>query len=76
MTHEYTINVQQVEELQTIGNREELENIFDRARRTVIGGGIVVLERRSPGGEVSRFDELTTEDDLTGYQQQVFKYMD
>lgn len=76
MTHEYTINVQQVEELQTIGNRDELEQIFDRARRTVIGGGIVVLVRRSPGGEVSKFDELTTEDDLATYQQQVFKYME
>ncbi|WP_132052214.1 hypothetical protein [Pseudocnuella soli] len=76
MTHEYTINVQQVEELQTIGNRDELESIFEKARRIVVGGGIVVLERRSPGGEVSKFDELSTEEDLATYQQQVLKYMD
>lgn len=76
MTHEYTIDVQQVEELQTIGNRDELENIFEKARRMVVGGGIVVLERRSPSGAVSKFDELTTEEDLAAYQQQVLKYMD
>jgi hypothetical protein len=76
MTHEYTINVQQVEDLQTIGNREELESIFEKARHMVVGGGIVVLERRSPGGEVSRFEEISTEGDLAAYQQQVFKYMD
>jgi hypothetical protein len=76
MTHEFSINVQQVEELQTIGNRDELESIFDKARRMVVGGGIVVLERHSPGGEVSRFEEISTEADLASYQQQVFKYLD
>ncbi len=76
MTHEYTINVQEIEALQTIANREELESIFEKARRTVIGGGIVVLERRSPSGEVSRFEELSTETDLAGYQERVFKYLD
>lgn len=75
MTQEYTINVQEVEELQTIGDRDALELLFDRARRTVIGGGIVVLVRRSPGGEEARFDELSTEADLDQYRQQVFRYL-
>ena len=75
MNHEFTINVQEVEELQTIGNTEALEQMFEKARRMVVGGGAVVLVRKSPGGEMSRFDELTNEDDLTQYQQQVFKYL-
>lgn len=74
-TMEYTINVQEVEQLQTIGDTEALEQIFDRARRTVIGGGVVVLVRISPGGEVSRFDELTNESDLSEYRSRVFRYL-
>ncbi len=76
MTTEYTINVQEVEALQTIRDTDALELLFERARRTVIGGGTVILQRVSLGGEVSRFDELTNEADLERYRQQVFRYLD
>ncbi len=76
MTTEYTINVQEVETLQTIRDTDALELLFERARRTVIGGGTVILQRVSLGGEVSRFDELTNEADLERYRQQVFRYLD
>jgi hypothetical protein len=75
MTMDYTINVQEVEQLQTIENIDALEQIFDRARRTIIGGGIVLLVRVSEGGEVSRFDEITNEADLAAYRQRVFLYL-
>lgn len=76
MTLEYTINVQDIEHLQTIRDTDALEQIFDRARRTVIGGGGVVLVRVSPGGEISRFDELSNEADLAAYRERIFKYLD
>ncbi|OLY94064.1 hypothetical protein SAMN05444008_110127 [Cnuella takakiae] len=75
MTLEYTIDVQQVEHLQTIGDTDALEQMFERARRTVIGGGVVLLVRVSPSGEVSRFDELGNESDLEAYRTRVFKYL-
>lgn len=76
MNMEYTIDVQQVEQLQTIADTDALEQIFDRARRTVIGGGVVLLIRTAGSGEVSRFDELSNEADLETYRSQVFKYLD
>lgn len=76
MNMEYTIDVQQVEQLQTIADTDALEQIFDRARRTVIGGGVVQLIRTAASGEVSRFDEIGNEADLETYRSQVFKYLD
>lgn len=70
MNLEYTINVQEVEDLQTINDREALEAIFERARRTVVGGGAVLLVRKG-----TKFEELTAEGDLEAYRQQVFKYL-
>lgn len=76
MTMEYTINVQEIEHLQTIGDTDALEQIFDRARRTIIGGGLIILVRVSPGGEQSRFDELSNEADLADYRQRILRYLD
>lgn len=76
MNLEFTINVQEVEALQTIGDTDALEIIFDKARRTVIGGGLVLLVRPLADGTVSKFDEISNEDDLAAYRQQVFKYLD
>lgn len=75
MTPEFSINVQEVEQLQTVGDTGALEQLFEKARRMVIGGGSVVLERVSPGGEVSRFDSITSEADLETYRRQVFRYL-
>ena len=76
MTMEYTINVQEVEHLQTIKDTEALEQIFERARRTIIGGGTVLLVRVSTDGAVSQFDELSNEEDLAAYHERVFLYLD
>lgn len=72
---EFTINVSDVEELQTIKNLDELNKIFARAQSTVIQGGSVVLVRGTSSGEEYKFDELTTEADVENYKQAVFKYL-
>jgi len=72
---DYKINVAEIEELQTIRNTVQLETIFDRARSTVVQGGLVYLVRRSADGSTSKFDEISTEEDLARYKQSVFKYL-
>ena len=72
---EYTINVSEVEDLQTISNVAELNKMFARAQSTVVQGGTVVLVRRTPDGPVYKFDEITTEADVENYKQMVFKYL-
>jgi len=72
---EYTIDVNAVEDLQTINNLAELNQMFARAQSTVVQGGIVVLARRTPGGTVVKFDEITTEGDLENYKETVLKYV-
>ncbi len=71
----FTINVSQIEELQTIKDLEELDRIFQRARSTVVQGEKVELIRSHQDGRNDKFDELTTEDDLERYRQDVFKYL-
>lgn len=72
---EYTINVSEVEDLQTISNVAELSQMFARAQSTVVQGGTVILVRRTPDGSVYKFDEITTEADVENYKQMVFKYL-
>lgn len=72
---EYTINVNEVEDLQTISNAAELDQIFARAQSTVVQGGTVLLVRRAPDGSKYTFDEMTTEADIENYKQTVFKYL-
>ena len=72
---EYTINVSEVEDLQTISNVAELNKMFARAQSTVVQGGTVFLVRRTPDGSVYKFDEITTEADVENYKQMVFKYL-
>jgi hypothetical protein len=72
---EYLINVSEVEELQMINNTIELEQMFTRAKSTVVQGGTVVLARKYADGRFEHFDELSTEVDLDAYRQSVFKYL-
>jgi hypothetical protein len=72
---EYIINVGEIENLQMINDIAGLDAIFQRAKRNVIGGASVVLVRKERSGEVSRFDELSTPDDLETYRKQVYKYL-
>lgn len=72
---EYIINVSQVEDLQMTNNKDELGQMFTRAKSTVIQGGTVILTRKYSDGRIENFDELTTEADLDEYRQTVFKYL-
>ena len=72
---EFIINVTEIEDLQMTSNTADLEQMFARAKSTVIQGGTVVLTRKYADGRTENFDELTTEADLEAYRQSVFKYL-
>jgi hypothetical protein len=72
---DYTINVTQIEELQTIRDTNELEIILGRAKTAVVNGAKVLLVRKEVSGEVNRFDEIDTLEDLETYRETVFKYL-
>jgi hypothetical protein len=72
---EYVIDVSRIEELQTLSDKVELENIFFRAKSTIVNGEKVLLIRRDKKGRSEKFDELNTEDELEKYRQRVFKYL-
>jgi len=72
---DYKINVTQIEELQTISNTDELENIFTRAKSAIINGAKVILVRKEASGKENKFDEIDTLDALESYKAGVFKYL-
>ncbi len=73
--NDYTINVTQIEELQTINNIDELENIFTRAKSAIVNGAKVILVRKEASGKANKFDEIDTLDTLEAYKKGVFKYL-
>ncbi len=72
---EYTINVSEVEDHQTISNVAELNKMFARAQSTVVQGGTIILVRRTADGSIYKFDKITTEADLENYKETIFKYL-
>lgn len=72
---DYIINVGQIEELQMINDINGLDNIFQRAKRILVGGGLVALVRQQRSGQVDRFEEFSTLDDFEAYQKNVYKYL-
>lgn len=72
---DYTINVAQIEELQTVNNTDQLEKIFARAKSAVVNGAKVILTRKEASGKVNKFDEMDTLEELEKYRNNVFKYL-
>ncbi len=72
---DYIINVNDIEEWQTINNMIELERVFDRAKQAIVNGKSVLLTRRQHSGNIEKFDELRTLDELTDYKDRVYKYL-
>lgn len=72
---DYIINVSQVEDLQMINDIAGLDTIFQRAKRTIVGGGIVAVVRQQRRGQVDRFEEFSTLEDLEAYRKNVYKYL-
>lgn len=72
---DFIINVTHIEELQTINDIQSLDQVFQRAKRIIVGGGAVALVRQHRSGQSDKFDELSTLDDLEQYKQNVYKYL-
>jgi hypothetical protein len=72
---EYVIDVAQIEELQTIGNTNELDKIFERAKQTIVNGERVLLVRKKLNQAPEKFDAFTTLEELAQYKKQVYKYL-
>lgn len=73
---DYIINVGKVEEWQTIKDIAALDEVFQRARRTLVGGGTVALVREQRNGESYRFEAFTNLEDFEAYKKNVYKYLD
>lgn len=72
---DYIINVGQIEDLQMINDIAGLDTIFQRAKRALVGGGIVALVRQQRSGQVDRFEEFSTLEELEAYKKNVYKYL-
>jgi hypothetical protein len=73
---DYIINVGKIEEWQMIKDIQSLDEAFRRAKITLVGGGTVALVRELRNGEVYRFEEFTSLEDLAQYRKNVYKYLD
>ena len=72
---EYKIDVTKIEELQMMKDSHELENIFSRAKSTIVNGEKVILLRSSAKAPAEKFDEFTTLEELEKYRQRIFRYL-
>ena len=73
---DYIINVGKVEEWQTIKDLTALDEVFQRAKRTLVGGGTVALVREQRNGDSYRFEEFSNLEDFEKYKKNVYKYLD
>jgi hypothetical protein len=72
---DFIISVSKVEEWQMTNDVTELDNLFQRAKRVLVGGGTVALVRQQRSGESYRFEEFTNLEDFEQYKKNVFKYL-
>ena len=72
---EYIISVGKVEEWQMTNDIAALDRVFERAKRVLVGGGIVALVREQRSGQVYRFEEFSTLEDFEIYRRGVYKYL-
>lgn len=72
---DFIISVNKVEEWQMVNDVAELNNLFFRAKRVLVGGGIVSLVREQRSGEPYRFEEFTSLEDFEKYRENVYKYL-
>ena len=71
---EYRIDVTKIEELQTVQDVDALDNLFAKAKSTIVNGEAVILFRTANGAK-NEFDRLTTLEDLEAYRETVYKYL-
>jgi hypothetical protein len=70
---DYIISVGKVEEWQMTNDVVALDVVFERAKRVLVGGGIVALVREQRSGEIYRFEEFSTLEDLEEYKRRVYR---
>lgn len=72
---DFIIVVNRIEELQLTEDRQELELIFEKAKRTIVGGMNVILTRESSNGKQEKFQTISNEHDFEDYRKQVFRFL-
>ncbi|MGO4290892.1 hypothetical protein [Chitinophaga sp. RAB17] len=72
---DYVIVVNHIEELQSIQDRQKLEQIFEKAKRTIVGGQNVILVREERNGRQEKFETFSNEQDFEAYRKQVFRFL-
>jgi hypothetical protein len=72
---DFIINVGKVEEFQMTKDVPALDELFQRAKRVLVGGGLVVLVRELRNGDSYRFEEFSNLDDFETYKKNVYKYL-
>lgn len=72
---DFVIVVNRIEDLQATKDLVELELIFDKAKRTIVGGMSVILVRENNKGTQERFNTISSEIDFEEYRKQVFRYL-
>ena len=72
---DYLISVGKVEEWQMTNDIAALDVVFERAKRALVGGGIVALVREQRSGEVYRVEEFSTLEDLEKYKSGVYRWL-
>lgn len=72
---DFVIVVNRIEELQLVQDRQELERLFDKAKRTIIGGLNVILVREDRNGTREKFQTFSNEHDFEEYRKQVFRLL-
>jgi len=72
---DFVIVVNRIEELQSTEDRQQLELIFEKAKRTIIGGMDVILVRENKNGMQEKFETFSNEHDFEEYRKQVFRFL-
>ena len=72
---DFIISVGKVEEWQMTNDVAALDRLFQRAKKALVGGGIVALVREQRSGEAYRFEEFSNLDDFEAYKRNVYKYL-
>jgi hypothetical protein len=72
---DFIIPVGKVEEWQMTNDTTALDQLFERAKKALVGGGTVVLVREQRSGGSYRFEEFTNLDDFEQYKKNVYKYL-
>jgi hypothetical protein len=72
---DYIISIGKVEEWQMTNDIAALDVVFDRAKRVLVGGGIVALVREQRSGDVYRVEEFSALEDFEKYRKGVYRFL-